>query len=135
MPSFNIVEKLTGNVVFTYCGTEKSKYGRDDWDNEELFEHVLIPDPEPPPATPRKSMSKWQFRSLFTLEERIACDSAPDNTLIPENFRMIIKTMNKDFDAAEEIDPALPNVQQGIVLFEQLGLLSPGRANKILYED
>jgi hypothetical protein len=79
-------------------------------------------------------MTKWQFRSLFTLEERVACDNAEYNTNIPAEYRATLKTLNKDFDSAQEIDPSLVEVQQGIGLFEQLGLIQPGRASQIIYE-
>jgi hypothetical protein len=79
-------------------------------------------------------MSKWEFRKLFSLEERVACDNAPDNTQIPEQYRAILKTLNTDFALAEQIDPALKDVQDGVQLLEQVGLLATGRAAQILYE-
>jgi hypothetical protein len=134
MPTYNITEIATDTVVFSYASNAPVAYGRADWDDPALFEHRVVADPPPPPAAPRPPMTKWAFRSLFTFDERVICDNAPENTAIPEQYRAAIKTMNKDFDAAQEIDPSLPQVQQGIQLFEQLGLLSAGRANQILFE-
>jgi hypothetical protein len=135
MATYNIVEKSLNKVVFTYSTNGGSAlYGRDDWDDPTLFEHILIEEPAPPPAPPRKIMSKWEFRKLFSLEERVACDNAPDNTQIPEQYRAILKTLNTDFALAEQIDPALKDVQDGVQLLEQVGLLATGRAAQILYE-
>jgi hypothetical protein len=133
MATYNITENATNKIVFSYSSNGISSYGNT-WDDPLLFTHVLIEDPPPPPAPYRKPMSKWEFRSLFTLEERVACDNAEYSTNIPEEYRAILKTLNKDFDSAQEIDPSLVEVQQGVGLFEQLGLISSGRANQIIYE-
>lgn len=134
MPTYNITEIATGTVVFSYASDAPLSYGRADWDDPALYEHVVVADPPPPPRPLKPIMSKWAFRSLFTLQERVVCDNAPDNPAIPAEYRAMLRTMNLDFSAAEEIDPALPNVQAGVRLLESLGLIGAGRADEILLQ-
>jgi hypothetical protein len=78
------------------------------------------------------SITKYQFRKLFTLPERVAIDNVADNTTIPAEYKAMILTMYKDIDAALEIELTSSDMQQGIFLLEQLGLLVSGRAAQIL---
>jgi hypothetical protein len=134
MPTYNITEIATGKVAFTYTNDVPLSYGRADWDDPALYEHVAVATPAPPPRPPKPPMTKWQFRSLFTLPERVACDNAPDNAAIPAEYRAMLRTMNLDFSAAEEIDPSLTAVQDGVRLLETLGLIGAGRADDILLQ-
>ena len=134
MPTYQITEIATGKVAITYTNDIPLSYGRADWDDPALFAHVAIPEPEPPPRPYKPLLTKWAFRSLFTLAERVACDSAQDNPAIPAEYRAVLRTMNLDFAAAEEIDPSLPSVQEGVRLLETLGLIGAGRADDILLQ-
>jgi hypothetical protein len=134
MPTYNITEIATGKVAITYTNDVPLSYGRADWDDPALFEHVAVASPEPPPRPPKAPMTKWQFRSLFTLAERVLCDNAADNAAVPVEYVPVLRTMNLDFAAAEEIDPSLPDVQAGVRLLETLGLLGAGRADDILLQ-
>jgi hypothetical protein len=134
MPTYNITEIATGRVALTYTNDVPLHYGRADWDDPALFTHVAVEDPPPPPRPPKPPMTKWAFRSLFTLAERVACDNAQDNAAIPAEYRAMLRTMNLDFSAAEEIDPSLQEVQDGVRLLETLGLLGAGRADDILLQ-
>jgi hypothetical protein len=134
MPTYQITEIATGKVALTYTNDVPLSYGRADWDDPARYSHVVVPEPEPPPRPYKPLLTKWQFRSLFTLPERVACDNAPDNPAIPAEYRAMLRTMNLDFAAAQEIDPSLPDVQAGVRLLESLGLLGPGRADDILLQ-
>lgn len=134
MPTYHITEKATGKVAFEYTNDVPLSYGRADWDDPALYEHVEVATPEPPPRPYKAPMTKWAFRSLFTLAERIACDSAPENPALPAEARAALYTMRLDFEAAQEIDPALLDVQAGVRLLETLGLIGTGRADDILLQ-
>lgn len=92
------------------------------------------PQPEPPqPEPPRMKMTKYQFRRRFTLDELVKFDN-------PELFvsnltaqqQAITRTLTRSFDAATEIDLADEQLQYGIQLMVQWGLLTAERAAQIL---
>jgi hypothetical protein len=78
------------------------------------------------------SVTKYQFRKLFTMTERVGIDNVQANTAIPANYRAILLTMSKDMDLSAEIQLNNPDVSAGVGLLEQLGLIGPGRAAQIL---
>ena len=74
-------------------------------------------------------LTKYQFRKLFTLNERVAVDNAPNNTAIPAQYRAMIVTMSNDLNLSGEVYlTANPDVAAGLNMLEQLGLIGPGRA-------
>jgi hypothetical protein len=78
-------------------------------------------------------LTKYQFRKLFTLNERIAIDSAPINPNISAPYRAALTTMIKDLDLSAEVFlTANPDVATGVQMLEQLGLIGVGRAAQIL---
>jgi len=78
------------------------------------------------------ALTRYEFRKLFTFSERVAIDSAPTNTAIPANYRAMLLTLLKDLELSGEVQLWNPDVQQGIELLEQIGLIGPGRAAQIL---
>ncbi len=77
-------------------------------------------------------LTKYQFRKLFTLNERVAVDNAQINPNIPAQYKAILLTMAKDMELSAEVQLGNTDVQQGVLMLEQLGLLDAGRANQIL---
>ena len=77
-------------------------------------------------------LTKYEFRKLFTFEERIAVDNAPSNTSLPENIRMAFVTILNDLNAAEGIDLTNSDVIASVQLTEQVGLIGTGRAAQVL---
>jgi hypothetical protein len=77
-------------------------------------------------------LTKYQFRKLFTLNERVAVDNAQSNPNIPAQYKAILLTMAKDMELSAEVQLGNSDVQQGVLMLEQLGLLAAGRANQIL---
>lgn len=77
-------------------------------------------------------ITKYEFRKLFTLAERIAIDAAPTNTNIPANYRAMLVTMNKDMELSSVVILTNPDVAAGVNFLEQLGLIAPGRAAEVL---
>lgn len=51
---------------------------------------------------------------------------------IPANYRAMLLTLLKDLELSGEVQLWNPDVQQGIGLLEQIGLIGPGRAAQIL---
>jgi hypothetical protein len=85
------------------------------------------------PTGPKPNVvTKYQFRKLFTLSERVAVDNAPSNTAIPASYRAMLLTMAKDMELSAEVQLDNPDVIGGINFLEQLGLIGVGRAAMIL---
>ena len=78
------------------------------------------------------ALTRYEFRKLFTFTERVAIDSSPTNTAIPANYRAMLLTLLKDLELSGEVQLWNPDVQQGIGLLEQIGLIDQGRAAQIL---
>jgi hypothetical protein len=85
-----------------------------------------------PNITNVNEVTKYQFRKLYTLTERVAVDNAPNNTAIPAQYRAILVTMLKDLEVSGIVQLWNPDVQAGVRLCETLGLIGPGRSNQIL---
>ena len=77
------------------------------------------------------TLTRYQFRQLFTLPERVNCDNFAMSA-IPANYKAILVTMFKDLELSAEVQLTNPQVQQGIRLLGQLGLIAPARAEDIL---
>lgn len=77
-------------------------------------------------------ITKFQFRKLFTLTERIGLDNFQSNQNIPAEYKAVLTTMFKDLDASGAVNLTLPDVIQGVGMLEQLGLIASGRATQIL---
>jgi hypothetical protein len=85
-----------------------------------------------PDGVAKIEITKYEFRKLFTLAERIAIDSAPSNTAIPANYRAMLITMNKDMELSQSVFLTNPDVAAGVGFLETLGLIAPGRAAEVL---
>lgn len=77
-------------------------------------------------------VTKYQFRKLFTFNERVAVDNAPTNTAIPAQYRAALYTMLKDLELSAQVELNNPDVAAGVQMLEQLGLIGVGRAARIL---
>lgn len=82
--------------------------------------------------TQTNTITKFQFRKLFTFNERVGLDNFSTNPNIPANYKAILTTMFKDLDSSGAVVMTLPDVIQGVNMLEQLGLIGPGRAAQVL---
>ena len=85
-----------------------------------------------PGWNPTLELTKYQFRQLFTLEERVAVDNYASNNAIPANYKAILFTMVKDLDLSEVVHLDNPQVAAGVNMLAQLGLITAPRATAIL---
>ncbi len=83
-------------------------------------------------SSPSIEITKYEFRKLFTLTERIGIDAAPTNTNIPLGYRNMLVTMNKDMELSGAVILTNPDVAAGVNFLETLGLIAAGRAARIL---
>ena len=77
-------------------------------------------------------LTHGKFRDRFTFAERIAIDGAPENTDLPAATRAAMRTLNKDFEAASQIELDHAHTIVGLQMIESFGLLAAGRAEEIL---
>jgi hypothetical protein len=77
-------------------------------------------------------ITKFQFRQLFTLAERVGIDNVQSNPNIPANYKAILLTMAKDMELSAEVQLTNPNTIAGVQMLEQLGLIGVGRAAQVL---
>jgi hypothetical protein len=79
----------------------------------------------PPVGTMVTVMTHLAFRKRFTFLERTAIETTAVTD--PE-----VRTVQKDFEAAQEIDLTYPDTIQGVGLLVAKGLLTQARADEIL---
>lgn len=76
-------------------------------------------------------VTRFAFRSRFTLDERVAIDNVAASAL-SDAQKAVVLTILKDMDAAQEIDLRHPSTMEGVHFLEAVGLLPAGRAAAIL---
>ncbi len=78
------------------------------------------------------TLTKYQFRKLFTFTERIGIDNFASNPGISDQNKAILSTIIKDLEVSGEVQLFNPDVAQGIGFLEQIGLIGVGRSAQIL---
>ena len=82
--------------------------------------------------SPANVLTKYQFRKLFTFNERLAIDNIQSSTTISAQNKGILSTIIKDLELSGEVFLDNPDVINGVGFLEQVGLLAAGRAAQIL---
>jgi hypothetical protein len=85
-----------------------------------------------PEGIPLTEVTRYQFRKLFTLNERIAVDNAPANVNIPAQYRAALVTVLKDLELSGVVYLDNPDIQAGLELLVAVGLLQASRVPQIL---
>jgi len=78
------------------------------------------------------AITRYEFRKLFTLAERIAVDNVQTNTSIAANYKQMLLTMAKDMELSSDVELYNPDVAAGVNLLESIGIIAVGRAAQIL---
>lgn len=84
------------------------------------------------PSPVQITISKYQFRQLFTLDERIMIDNAAANPNLNATQKATLNTIYLDISAAGDIELGTLGVTMGIEYLESIGMLTPLRAAMIL---
>jgi hypothetical protein len=87
---------------------------------------------ENPGWNPTLELTKYEFRKLFTLTEKVAIDNFQSNGAIPANYKAILFSVMKDLELSQVIHLDNPDVISGVGLLVTLGLLTAPRAAAIL---
>lgn len=84
----------------------------------------------PPKVT--KELTKFQFRQLFTFDERVKIDNLQYSDKVPGSVKAIVHTFQKDLELSSLVVLGSPAVTAGIEFLVQVGLLTRKRADRIL---
>jgi hypothetical protein len=87
---------------------------------------------ENPGWNPTLELTKYEFRKLFTLEEKVTIDNFQSNAGIPANYKAILFSVMKDLELSQVIHLDNPDVIAGVGLLVTLGLLAAPRRDAIL---
>ena len=90
-----------------------------------------INDPVIPIVRP-VTLSKTQFRNLFTLNERMLTDNFDTNTSLTTEQKNLLVTLRYELSICESVDLTDPMTIQGTNALESYGLIATGRAALIL---
>ena len=77
-------------------------------------------------------ITKYQFRKLFTLQERIAIDNFQTNPNLSQQVKDTLTTIMTDLTVSGNVELFNPDVISGVRFLYQVGLLTVGRADQIL---
>lgn len=77
-------------------------------------------------------LTKYEFRKLYSMAERITIDSYQNNPNISAENKAILFTILKDLELSGEVQLYNPDVIAGVSFLEAVGLLPTGRAAEIL---
>ena len=80
----------------------------------------------------QNAVTKYAFRKLFSLTERVAIDNFENSTSLTDGQKALLKTVLKDLELSGEVQLFNPDVTAGVTLVEQMGLIAAGRAAEIL---
>ncbi len=78
------------------------------------------------------TITKYQFRQLFTLQEKIQIDNATLQTNLTQQQQMMLVTLEKDLNVADNIQLGTPDINNAIGFLTQIGILTPQRAMMVL---
>jgi hypothetical protein len=85
-----------------------------------------------PPAKAVTQLTKFQFRQLFTFEERVKIDNLQYSDKVPGAVKAAVFTFQKDMELSSVVELGSPAVTAGIMFLNQIGLLTIKRADRIL---
>lgn len=85
-----------------------------------------------PNSQPERILTKYQFRKLFTFNERVSIDNFTANPSISAQNKAVLSTIMKDLDVSDEVQLDNPDVAAGVQFLDAVGLLGTGRAAQIL---
>jgi hypothetical protein len=77
-------------------------------------------------------LTKFQFRKLFTLAERMAIDNIQYSGSTPASVKAAVNTMQLDLQVSGEVDLHLKDTNDGVRFLASVGLITVPRAIRIL---
>jgi hypothetical protein len=133
--SISYLEAISTGFPTVQCHTSGDTYADLIWDAGDPIPTQVDLDAwiaAHPNGTLYLELTKYQFRKLFTFNERVAIDNVGLNASIPANYRASLLTIAKDMELSAIVELDNPDTAQGLGFLTQLGLLAPGRMYQIL---
>lgn len=122
------------DVIFK-CNGDPFVYENLDWEGgdaipsqEELDIWIL----ENPGFDKRLELTKYEFRQLFTMAEKVTIDNFQSNITLPDNTKQVLVSIMKDLELSAVVHLDNPKTIAGIQFLVQSGLLTSARAAQIL---
>ena len=84
------------------------------------------------PSAVHATITKFQFRKLFTVAERVAVDNAQYSGKLSGPQKAMIATITKDLDSSGSVELGTADVTQGVMYLVSVHLLDLPRAQRIL---
>ena len=97
--------------------------------SKETLDQWILSNPQ---LNAERVLTKYQFRKLFSFNERVAIDNFSMNPNISAQNKAVLSTIMKDLDVSGEVQLDNPDVAAGVQFLETVGLLGTGRASQIL---
>ncbi len=138
MPSYDIINKATGLVAYTYTSDAPVAWSSYPF---AVFDHVE--QSAPTPSTPivrkyggRTELTHEEFRELFKADEQWRIDAfeagLEDDTSLPDELKNQIRSGLKSYYAATFVDLKNPKVLALLSVFAGMGLIDAARITEIL---
>lgn len=132
MPAFRATNQTTAEVVEYTEAVPRQEHFGSEWVLEEVVVSEGSPDAVPlvlPVYGGRRTLTRLEFLRLMTAQERITIRQFSLGTT---EYALAVADYLMMLELAEQIVLDDPDMQQGIPMLEQLGLLASGRAAEIL---
>jgi hypothetical protein len=84
------------------------------------------------PSPVRLDITKFQFRKLFTFDERVMIDNAQYNAALSGRVKATLATLMKDLEISNIIQLGTPDVTNGVKFLVTSGFITKSRADRIL---
>jgi hypothetical protein len=84
------------------------------------------------PAISNKSVTKYQFRKLFTVAERIALDNYATNASLSDQNKATLNTIMTDLSESGVVELDNPDVINGVNFIASIRLITSDRPARIL---
>ena len=132
----NYIEAVSIGFPKAPCHTDGNPedYSAIVWDSETIIEKDVLDTwiLNNQSINTQRILTKYQFRKLFTFQERIAIDNFAANPAIPDQQKAILSTILKDLELSTEVDLDNPDVREGVYFLETIGFIAPNRASEII---
>lgn len=125
MSTYAVTRKSDGAEVYRYAADAPVE-----WAGMEFatHDHAAEPDPAPPPAPSvyggRRDLTVLEFMRLFTADERIAIRAAAAQSAVAQDYLDLM--YHADIVHLDDAD-----TQTALAMFEQSGILPPGRRAEV----
>lgn len=124
MNEYIVTRKSDGTEVYRYQADSPIEWSGMDF---ATHDHTMIAPAADPVSLPVGAVySKLAYLRRFTQIERIAIRSAAAQNMALADYLALL-------ELAEEIDTGDADTVAAVMMLEQLGLISAGRANEVLY--